>query len=98
MEKLITSKTYEFEKLQQNERATSREKQNDLGFKISELREEKDALGQQIVALGQEIVSKEAEITKSEYDKKILGQSNEGLTKENEELRSIRDKYIELTR
>lgn len=94
LDKSVTNKTFEWEKVIQSEKSISIAKQNELKEKIADLQAQKSSFSDQISQLEQLLQDKKGEISRLEYDKKIVTQSSEVLQKENEDLRLLKEKYI----
>ena len=98
LEKAMSNKMFEWEKVQQGDRAAAKAKQDELKEKMGKVQEEKAAGVLRIRELEEKLEEKRSEVVRIEYDKKVLTQNYDSLFKEVEELKATREKYLELTR
>lgn len=98
IEKNLTNKTFEWEKIQQGDRLLSKSKQEELKAKIAAVEQERTQLEQTIIELEQTIEKKNSQIVKIDYEKRVILQNSDNMQKEMDELKNIRDRFIELTR
>lgn len=75
MEKAISNKIFEWEKIQQGDKAAAKSKQDEFKAKVAKLKEEKTSLDQKIRELEQKLEEKKNETIRIEYDKKVLSQN-----------------------
>lgn len=79
----MSSKSYEWERLQQTDRSAYQAKQDTLRDQMGKLQRDKGDLEGKIRDLEGEIEGKRGELVRMDYDKKVLSQTNDSIQREN---------------